>query len=349
MTQRPSDRTLEDALERWHQSGIITPEQASAIRDLERRSPHPALAAPERPRISPATLIIVIGAVLVVVASAVFIGLGWSSMGRVQQFVWATLAVVLSWGVAWRMRRTGSALAVQGSAYLIALGNVALLLFGYTLFRLTGIWPDRPNLTENEDTVRALAAINLGVSAVVAAGFAFRLRLPFMLLVAGSLGAWAWHDLIMLVAMDDDAVAPDDWKMGLYGLFLIAAGMLLARRGLRQHAFWLFLVGLSVAFLYLGIFAFDSALGAGGLLFLLMAIAAVGASLWLEFRVFLLFGALGLYGWVSALIIDTFGGSQIVALLLILVGAAIVLAGLAWQRWLGSWRQRRRPSSPAIP
>jgi len=49
------------------------------------------------------------------------------------------------------------------------------------------------------------------------------------------------------------------------------------------------------------------------------------------------------------LIVETFGGSRPVAFALILLGAAIVALGLAWQRWLEPWWRRRRSGLPTTP
>lgn len=75
--------SLDDALERWQQAGVITPEQAATIREMEAAA---SLAArPARTDITPSTLITYIGGFLVVVASIVFVALGWEDMGDLQR------------------------------------------------------------------------------------------------------------------------------------------------------------------------------------------------------------------------------------------------------------------------
>ncbi|HVL25658.1 MAG TPA: hypothetical protein VM450_16335, partial [Thermomicrobiales bacterium] len=196
----------------------------------------------------------------------------------------------------------------------------------------------------NQDSTRNLMTLNFGLTATAAVIIAFWRRLPFMLLLASVLGWMAWMPL-MDALWGQEGGDPVAWRTAVYGLILVAVGIVLAARGLRAYAFWLFLVGLAVSFLFLGIDAYDNALGTTGLLFLALAFAAIVISLWLEFRIFLVFGALGLYGWTSALVIETFGGSRPVAFLLIVVGAAIAAAGLGWQRWMGP-RLRGRGMAP---
>jgi FtsH-binding integral membrane protein len=126
-------------------------------------------------------------------------------------------------------------------------------------------------------------------------------------------------------------------------------GFVVAGRSLRQHAFWLFLSGLTATFLFLGIDSAGNPLGVTGLTLLALAVVAIVLSVRTDYRVFLIYGALGLYGWVSTLIVETFGGSRVVAFALILLGAVIVAAGLAWQRWSRHRLEDHRPGGTRAP
>jgi hypothetical protein len=181
--------------------------------------------------------------------------------------------------------------------------------------------------------VDQLLLISQGVTAIVAAIFAFRLNIPSLLLVTGVFGAFAWSTGVDLLESRQGFDDPALWRMALFGVLLLLAGLAADRVGLRLHAFWLFFCGLTIAFVFFGADFIGNVLGLSGMTFLTLAIIAIALSMWSDYRIFLVYGALGLYVWVSALIIDTFGGSRPVAFALILLGAAIVLAGLAWQRW----------------
>jgi hypothetical protein len=325
--------TLDTALMRWYQAGIITGPQAEAIRALESGTRPSHLPVNARTVITPSMLLTWIGGFLVVVASIVFVGLGWGDMGKAQQFFWGMLAVLVPWGAAYFLRRTGRPLAEAASLVLTALGTLAIVLFGYTFYRLVGWWPEHPDDPASQDRTNELMMSSQVVAAVVAAVFAFRLRAPWMLLIAGGLGWIAWISGVDLWVPRNEFEDPPMWIMALYGVILVTLGLAVSRMGLRQHAFYLFLVGLAATFILLGIDSFDDVLGPTGLTFLALAIAAIVLSMWIEFRVFLVFGAIGLYGWVSALVIDAFGGSRPVAFGLIVLGVVIVMTGLAWQRW----------------
>lgn len=344
MTERPdspaNDRastdSLDAALARWRAAGIISGRQEQAIREIETTG---TLATrPPRAGLTPSTLITFIGGFLVVVASIVFVALGWRDMGDGQRLLWGTLAVAAPWAGGLVLRRAAQPLAVHAGSLLVAVGTVAILLFGYTLYHVLGWWPapwdyGDADAAANEDRVNQLMMLSQVVAAAVAAIFAFRLKVPWMLLLTGVLGWMAWLTFVDQWIPRAERTDPSMWLLSLYGVVFVVAGLVVDRLRLRPYAFWLYLVGLTATFVFLGIDSFDNALGLTGLIFLSLSIVAIALSLVLDEQVFLLYGALGLYGWVSALIIDAFGGSRTVAAILIALGVVIVLAGVAWQRW----------------
>jgi hypothetical protein len=342
--------SLHSSLDRWRDAGVITAEQAAAIREMEAASPPADL--PVKTGITPSTLVTYIGGFLVLVASVVFVALGWREMGDVQRLFWGTLAVVAPWGAGFVLRRLRQPLAVNAGSLLVALGTVAILLLGYTLYKVLGWWPDPwshwdADAAANEDRVNQLMMTSQVAAALVAGVFAFRLRVPWMLLITGAMGWIAWTTAIDQWVPRAEMEDPALWLMALYGVILVAAGFIVDRLRMRQHAFWLFLVGLTATFVFLGIDSFDDALGPTGLIFLALAIVAIVLSMMIDRQVFLLYGALGLYGWVSALIIDAFGGSRTVAAILVALGVVIVLAGLASQRFFAGRIHHHHDGGPA--
>lgn len=335
---------FEQALDRWRRAGIITPRQAEAIQNFERgefAGPTPG------PSISPSTLITYIGGFLVVVASAVFVGLGWQDMGNAERFMWSALAVGLPWVAAFFLRNTGAPLGVHASAVLLALGSLALMLLGYSTFRLIGWWPTTLDTPESQDRTNELMMIGQIATITATVIFAFRFNIPWMLLISGVVGWFVWLGATDLWIPRDERTDPALWILSLYGIVGVASGLVVDRIRLRQHAFWLFLTGLTATFVFLGIDSFDNALGPAGLTFLLLAILAIAISMVINYRAFLIYGALGLYGWISALVIDAFGGSRPVALGLILLGVVIVAAGIGWQRWIQPHIGRRHDAHHA--
>lgn len=318
---------LDSALARWQQAQVISADQAERIRKMEHTAPDVL------PR-EPAQVLAWLGGFLAIVASAVFIGVDWNSMGGAQQTMWATIAIAGLWAIAWVLRRNGDPIRVQASNLLVIAGTGVIMLWFYAFYRLTGMWPEHPDRPGSTDTTRDLMGVAQAVTAIVAAFWAFRLRASWMILPAGFVGwmAWiAWMDRFGTPnTMETDR---DILRLALYGVLLVVAGFALTRFGWKHHAMWLFIVGLTINLIMLGIRSFEDPTGLNGLVFLAMTLVAIALGIGSDLRIFLVYGAVGLYGWLSALVIETFGGSRPVAFALILLGVAIVAVSAVWQRF----------------
>lgn len=340
---------LESALVRWRTADIITDDQATAIRNLEASLASPLRA--DESRITPTTILIYLGVFLVVVASVVFVALGWDDMGDIEQMIWGTTAVLLPWAAAYVLRRSSQPLAEHGANVLLVLGALALMLFTYTLANLLGWWPQQPHGYEYTqaqlDREQQILLVGQLWCVAVTARFSLRYRSAWMLAVSGIVGLIAWTQILDLWWRTDETGEISPWKTAIYGTVLMGLGLVANHIGWRKHGFVLLLLGLIFTLFVYGIDDFDNPLGGSGLAFLAISMLAIVLSVYTEFRVFLIFGALGLYGWLSALVVKTFGGSRPVAFALILLGALIVVIGLAWQYWVGDWFRRRRHRAPS--
>lgn len=275
-----------------------------------------------------------LGGFLAIIASAVFIGLDWNNMGGAQQTMWATLGIAGLWGIAWVLRRHHQdQLHIQASNLLVIAGTGVIMLWFYAFYRLTGMWPKHPDSVASQHRTNDLMGYAQGVTAMVAALWAFRLRASWMLLPAGFVGWMAWiagmdHFGSVTTAETDN----DILRLALYGVVLVVGGLVLNRLGWKHHATWLFVVGLTINLIMLGISSFEGPLALNGIVFLAMTIVAIALGILTDLRIFLIYGAIGLYGWLSALVIETFGGSRPVAFALILIGVALVVVSAMWQR-----------------
>ena len=327
MARGISRSELESALARWQQEQVISPEQAGKIREMETTAPDVL------PR-EPAQVLTWLGGFLALIASAVFIGVDWNNMGAAQQTMWAVLGIGVLWGIAWALRRKDELLRVQASNLLVIVGTLMIMLLAYTLYRLTGLWPEHPDRPSSQDTTTRLMGIAQAVTAVVATFWAFRLRVSWMLLPAGWIGWMAWMSGIDAIrSIGNVETERDVLFLAIYGILLVGAGLVVARFGWKHHATWLYVVGLTINLIMLGMRSFENPLGLNGMVFLVLTVVAIALGIMSDQRIFLLYGAVGLYGWLSALVIETFGGSRPVAFALILVGVVIVVAGGAWQRF----------------
>ncbi len=348
---------FEQAVARWRSAGIITGDQAGQILAHERQRGEEIERGPAdteqdgRRSLQLGSIISYIGGFLILFALTIFIGSAWDSMSRGVQFLWAMAAVggVLAAGFALRRfpsARLGGNLLVFGGA-----GAVPLLI--YTFQRLVGWWPDESDLKYDDfhDRILAVWVVMDTVSMATALALARLVRFPLLMLLGGF---WAWYlamDLARWFRGDEPGFWTDDqnWIGFGIGMLIVGAGLELARRHLRPYGFWLILFGNLTWMAHLGDIALDDDFGAASVLFLLISLAAIMASVLTQFRVFLVFGALGLYSWVCYLVFDTFDDSASVTLGLVLIGVFIVLTGIGYQkvvepaleRWARDWKAHR--------
>ena len=73
------------------------------------------------------------------------------------------------------------------------------------------------------------------------------------------------------------------------------------------------------------------------------------ASVWLQSRVFLAFGAIGIYAYIAKLAFDVFDRSLGFALALGVIGLLIVLLTVAYQRYAQPWLTSRLTGSATLP
>ena len=124
------------------------------------------------------------------------------------------------------------------------------------------------------------------------------------------------------------------------GLVLLGIG--LAMRGRTHYAFWFKLyglIGLQISFTAL---FFESQSVLFGLLFLIVYLIMVGFSLRFREVIFLIFGAIGFYTYITRLVFDVFEGAVYFPLVLGIIGLSIVVLAVLYQKY--GYRLFRRSS-----
>ncbi len=336
--------------------GLLRPEQLTAIRDhltedqTARVQPAPVSASRERPAgLNLVTVAYYFGAFIILLAGTIFVGLQWEDLGRPGQFVASWGAVAGLWILGAWLRRAGHLL---GGNLLIFAGTGVVPLGVYTLLRILNLWPDSADAATYQAFYRTIDAawllLEVG-SIVVTLAVIWVTRFPLLTLL---LAFWGWYlsmDLTELVTGHDDfAWGPTEWAVGAaVGVAMLGIGVWLQRRqGGQEWSFWFYLFG------HVALLGNLSALALGndllpGVLFLAVYVGFVVASVWLQARVFLVFGAIGCYAYVAKLAFDVFDRSLGFALVLGIVGLLIVLATVAYERYIQPWLARRFGAAPA--
>jgi hypothetical protein len=283
------------------------------------------------------------GAFMILLAYTFFLGLQWEELGRGGQAIAACGTVAGLWFVGRLLRGRGYPLAGN---LLIFAGTGVTALAVYSVLRLVGLWPESTEAEVYRDFYRTIDGnwVILEVACIaVALAAAWWTRFPLLTLL---IGFWGWYlsmDLTEAVTGHDDfAWGPVEWSVGAaIGLMMLAIGVWLQRwRDAREWSLWFYIFGHVAVLGNLGALALDEG-AALGLLFLTVYLGFVVASVWLQSRVFLVFGALGCYAYVSKLAFDVFAGSLGFTFGLALVGLLIVLSAVGYQRYLQPWLARQ--------
>ncbi len=281
-------------------------------------------APPAGRRSRAAEVAVYTGGVIALLAMSVFAGTGWAAYGPRTGLVIVIGYLLVFVLVAELLRRRHPVPA--GVVAAVAVATVPLVV--YAVHAALGLL-DLPPYADYDafDDWGTSAWMVMEVSALVAAAGAWlRHRTSFLLLPG--VAALSWLVLDLGDATDSDAgrqVAA--W---LLTAGLLAAGLLLDRRGARREAFWPHLGALLAAGLAVALAEGGGTASAVG--YLVLGAAAIGAGVWLDRRVHLAVGGLYLVGGLSYFAFDVFGDTLLFAPALAAIGLAVLAGGVLLAR-----------------
>jgi hypothetical protein len=278
------------------------------------------------------------GAALCLVAMGLFLGTSWASAGSgtglALVLLYLAVLVVVCEVLLGRGHREAAGLL---AATVVALVPLAVFAAQETF----ALWTSRSfgEYRSFFDYVSGQWAAMEVLTGVVGVAVWRRYRTAFLLLPVAVVGWFASMDLA--AALGGRAGAPA--VSAAVTAVLVATAVLLDARDLRGEAFWLHLAGLASLSWTLGSLHVPD--GTRALLLGVSGAVAVAAGVHLQRRLHLGAGALGLFGSLSYLAFEVFGGSPAFALVLGALGVGIVVAGVRLDRAVSS----PAASSPAAP
>ncbi|MFP6748617.1 MAG: DUF2157 domain-containing protein [Alphaproteobacteria bacterium] len=297
------------------------------------------------------------GALLVIGAMGWFLGTKWEVFGGAGIFaisVSYAAAFVVAGAVLWHR----SGLRVPGGL-LITMVVCMTPLAVYGLQRWLDLWGfDAPGQYRDfHHWIRSgwfameMATIAAGVVAL------WIFRFPFL---AAPIAFVLWYvsvDLTPIIAGSADF----DWELRRlvslwFGLAMIAGSTVIDHRTEQDFAFWGYLFGLIAFWGGLSLIQSDSEVSK--FLYFLINLALMWLSVFLRRRVFIVFGALGVLGYIGHLAQNIFEDSALFPFVLTAIGVAIIYLGILLKRHgakiaqavedaLPAWMKRLRPSERA--
>lgn len=324
--------------------GIITADQRDALGALRAELQRAPAAAVEAGRgFNSVTVAYAIGAILVAFGSAWFLADRWDKLGP-----WGVLAVAAAYASlliassAWLERRNFR----HASAIALMLAVTLVPVPVWSVEVLTGFWPAgaQSDWLSDSNQWMAVCWVIIDLATLLAALVAMRRRPSVALTIPMAAVSWLLClQMTRAVAGEYLTGSLSQWLFMVDGLMVcLIAGEVdrwqsrarVDGRGLDgDYAFFFWLVGLTTfAIAYMAVWA---RAGAGRHLMLVVALILVALSLALRRRTHLVFGLLGLFGYLAYLALDAFRNYLSLPVILGTLGVVLILATV--------WVQRRFP------
>ncbi|EAR21329.1 hypothetical protein [Nitrococcus mobilis] len=299
-----------------------------------------------RPRFDFSHVAWYLGALIVISAMGWFMTEAWMRLGGA-----ALTAIAILYAIGFVAAghtlyfRQGQSVS-GGLLFTLAVCMTPLAIFG--IEHATGFWPqgDPGEYAAYFHWIKG-SWLLMEVGTIVVGALALRwVRFPFLVapiaftlwylsmdltpLLFGKL-EFAWHERL--------------WVSLWFGLAMLLVAWFVDRRTREDYAFWLYLFGL-IAF-WGGLSLMDSDNEFSKLFYCLINVALMGFSLLLQRRVFMVFGAVGVFGYIGHLAQSVFRDSLLFPVTLTLVGLGVIWAGLLHHRHGARWEaalQARMPT-----
>lgn len=283
-------------------------------------------------RFVPVHVVYYAGALLVIGAMGWFMTAAWESLGGASLALIATgyaAAFVLGGRLLWDRL----ALPVPGGLlFTMAVGMVPLATYG--LLRQWALWPQGdPGAYHGFHVWVQGSWVTLELATVLAGIVALRLRrFPFL---TAPIAVALWYLSMDLTPLLTGAVGfsweDRRWVSLWFGLaMLVGAYVIDWRQRGPDFAFWIYLFGLAAFWGGLSLLDSDSEAGKAG--YALINLGLIVVSLVLRRTVFLVFGAMGVTGYIGHLAYRIFADSMLFPVALSMLGLALIALGVIFQR-----------------
>lgn len=277
-----------------------------------------------------------LGAMLMILACAWFLGDKWEVLGSPGILITVAVYTGIAAGLGWWLRETGFTV---GGGLLITVAVCMTPLLTYAIEDLIGVWPTRSN--ESYDLYYPwinASRIPMELATLVAAAIALRfVRFGFLTAPIAFAFLFLSFDLASLISRSDVSWNTRRWITVAVGLVTILVGYALERLlhkpgepRSEDFAFWCYLLGM-LAF-WGGLTSMNGESEIMKLLYALLNVGFIALAVKLRRTTFLVFGALGLHLYLAHLAYEIFENSFFFPFVLALLGLSLILFTVWLQR-----------------
>jgi hypothetical protein len=309
------------------EEGVISAEQAEHLwLKLQGRGP-----TSTRSKFDAANLAYYFGALIVMSAMGWLMTLGWEKFGGLGIFLLSTcyaFLFVLTGRTLWYKEH----LTIPGGLlFTLAVWMTPLAIYG--LERAAGMWPQGApdNFQSYHIWIKGSWTL-MEVGTIISGFIALRfIRYPFLTFpIAFSLWYMSMDLTPLLIGKPEFTWTERLWVSLCFGLVILLVTYLIDRRTKDDYAFWGYLFGL-MAF-WGGLSLMESGSERKKFLYCLINVGLIILAVFLQRRVFVVFGGCGVFGYLGHLSYNVFKDSFLFPMALSLLGLAVIYLGVQYQR-----------------
>jgi hypothetical protein len=341
-----------DDVQKWVEEGLISPEQGMSIRSYIESSgsvQEQSMGAPEqRKGLNFISLAYYFGSFMILLAYTIFMGLEWETFGFPRQIAVSLGTIGMLWVLGFFLMNKDFR-GAGGLLIFVGTGIVPLLIS--TVQRALGFWPETDFAYRDFYTVVSQTWVPLEViSSLVSIVMIWRTRFPLLTLL---IAFWMWFlsmDLTRWITQSNSWSWSDveQTVSAVMGAGMLLLGVFLQRRAKQDYSGWFYLFGHIIILGFFSSLAIDRE-GILGLVYFAVYLSFVVASVWLQRRVFLVFGAFGCYGYLSYLAFQVFDGAMGFVFALGGIGLLIVLSAVGYQKYGRPWLEKQFAQRHIVP
>jgi hypothetical protein len=272
-----------------------------------------------------------LGAMIVILAMGWLIGVGWEHFGGLGIFGIAVLYAALFAFIGdylWDKKQ----LRIPGGLFMtMAVCMTPLAVYGFQ--RFTGWWiVDEPGQYQDYYTWVKGGWFMMEVGTIIAGLIALKFyRFPFL---TAPIFFSLWYmsmDIVPLIYGQTEFLWNERlWVSLWFGLALLVIAYIIDRRTVEDYAFWGYFFGM-LAF-WFGLSLLESHNEFQRFIYCLINVGLIFLSVLLQRTIFLIFGALGVFVYISTLFYKYFSDSELFPFLLSLVGVMVIFVGVLYQK-----------------